>query len=94
MPFYVAAPTTTIDLACPDGGAIPIEERGAAEVLSFAGQSIAPPGVGGALRRLRRDAGPLHHGDRDGPRRLPAAVLESLRAAAETGGSGTVWPPA
>jgi methylthioribose-1-phosphate isomerase len=46
IPFYVAAPTTTVDLACPDGGSIPIEERGAAEVLSFAGQSIAPPGVG------------------------------------------------
>ncbi|HTO87186.1 MAG TPA: S-methyl-5-thioribose-1-phosphate isomerase [Thermoanaerobaculia bacterium] len=47
VPFYVAAPTTTIDLACPDGRAIPIEERESAEVLSFAGQAIAPPGVGG-----------------------------------------------
>jgi methylthioribose-1-phosphate isomerase len=27
VPFYVAAPVTTIDLACPDGAAIPIEER-------------------------------------------------------------------
>ena len=45
VPFYVAAPTTTIDLACPDGPAIPIEERTSAEVLTFAGQSIAPPGV-------------------------------------------------
>jgi methylthioribose-1-phosphate isomerase len=45
IPFYVAAPTTTVDLACPDGASIPIEERGAAEVLSFAGQSIAPAGV-------------------------------------------------
>ena len=47
VPFYVAAPTTTVDLACPDGAAIPIEERAAGEVLSFAGQSVAPPGVGG-----------------------------------------------
>jgi methylthioribose-1-phosphate isomerase len=46
IPFYVAAPTTTIDLACPDGAAIPIEERSAAEVLTFAGHSIAPAGVG------------------------------------------------
>jgi methylthioribose-1-phosphate isomerase len=46
VPFYVAAPTTTIDLGCPDGTAIPIEERAAAEVLSFAGHSIAPAGVG------------------------------------------------
>ncbi|HSE64351.1 MAG TPA: S-methyl-5-thioribose-1-phosphate isomerase, partial [Thermoanaerobaculia bacterium] len=46
VPFYVAAPTSTIDLACPDGTRIPIEERAAAEVLSFAGHPIAPPGVG------------------------------------------------
>ncbi len=45
VPFYVAAPTTTIDLACPDGASIPIEERGPGEVLFFAGRSIAPPGV-------------------------------------------------
>ncbi len=47
VPFFVAAPTTTIDLSCPDGAAIPIEERPAAEVLSIAGQPIAPPGVAG-----------------------------------------------
>ncbi len=47
VPFYVAAPTTTIDLACPDGSAIPIEERSPDEVLSFAGHPIAPAtGVG------------------------------------------------
>jgi methylthioribose-1-phosphate isomerase len=45
VPFYVAAPTTTVDLACPDGSAIPIEERSSGEVLSLAGQSIAPAGV-------------------------------------------------
>jgi methylthioribose-1-phosphate isomerase len=46
VPFYVAAPTTTIDLGCADGRSIPIEERSAAEVLSFAGRPIAPAGVG------------------------------------------------
>jgi methylthioribose-1-phosphate isomerase len=45
IPFYVAAPTTTVDLACPDGGAIPIEERPGSEVLTFAGQAIGPAGV-------------------------------------------------
>jgi methylthioribose-1-phosphate isomerase len=45
VPFYVAAPTTTIDPSCPDGSAIPIEERTGSEVLSIAGQRIAPPGV-------------------------------------------------
>jgi methylthioribose-1-phosphate isomerase len=47
VPFYVAAPTTTVDLDCPGGDAIPIEERDADEVLTFAGRPVAPPGVGG-----------------------------------------------
>ena len=46
VPFYVAAPTSTIDLACPDGGAIPIEERSPGEVVSFLGHPTAPAGVG------------------------------------------------
>ena len=45
VPFYVAAPTTTIDLSCPDGSKIPIEERSGAEVLSIGGHSIGPAGV-------------------------------------------------
>ncbi|MEP6800475.1 MAG: S-methyl-5-thioribose-1-phosphate isomerase [Acidobacteriota bacterium] len=45
VPFYVAAPATTLDLACPDGGSIPIEERASAEVLSIGGRRIAPEGV-------------------------------------------------
>jgi methylthioribose-1-phosphate isomerase len=46
VPFYVAAPTTTVDLSCPDGASIPIEERSPGEVLSFAGHAVAPAGVG------------------------------------------------
>ena len=46
VPFYVAAPTSTIDLACASGAGIPIEERSAAEVLSFGGHATAPAGVG------------------------------------------------
>ena len=46
VPFYVAAPLSTIDLACPDGDAIPIEERDPAEVTTFAGTRVAPEGVG------------------------------------------------
>ncbi len=45
VPFYVAAPWSTVDLACPDGDAIPIEQRSAREVLSFAGSPVAPEGV-------------------------------------------------
>jgi methylthioribose-1-phosphate isomerase len=45
LPFYVAAPLSTIDLSVPDGAAIPIEERGAAEVTGFRGERWAPEGV-------------------------------------------------
>ncbi len=42
VPFYVAAPTTTIDLDVPSGAKIPIEERSPQEVLQFAGNPVAP----------------------------------------------------
>jgi methylthioribose-1-phosphate isomerase len=45
LPFYVAAPWSTVDLETRDGGAIPIEERGDEEVVTIAGQRIAPVGV-------------------------------------------------
>jgi len=45
LPFYVAAPTSTIDLTLNDGREIPIEERGAEEVTSFGGRPVAPAGV-------------------------------------------------
>jgi len=45
VPFYVAAPTSTIDLACPDGTHIPIEERDAREVTELWGVRVAPAGV-------------------------------------------------
>lgn len=37
VPFYIAAPTTTIDLHCPDGDAIPIEERDPQEIKGVSG---------------------------------------------------------
>ncbi len=45
VPFYVAAPTSTIDLCAGSGEAIPIEERAAEEVTSLAGVATAPAGV-------------------------------------------------
>jgi methylthioribose-1-phosphate isomerase len=45
VPFYVAAPMSSIDLETPDGAAIPIEERKADEVLVIRGQRIAPVGT-------------------------------------------------
>lgn len=45
LPFYVAAPTSTIDLSTPDGSAIPIEERPAKEVREVFGHPVAPADV-------------------------------------------------
>src|SRR5499425_475953 len=45
IPFYVAAPLSTIDLATPDGGHIPIEERSAKEVTHVGGAQMAPDGA-------------------------------------------------
>ncbi len=45
VPFYVAAPTSSIDLDTARGADIPIEERSAEEVTHFAGRRIAPNGI-------------------------------------------------
>jgi methylthioribose-1-phosphate isomerase len=45
LPFYVAAPWSTVDLETPTGDSIPIEERSGDEVVTLAGQRIAPVGV-------------------------------------------------
>jgi len=42
IPFYVAAPISTLDLSIPSGDHIPIEERAEEEVTHFAGQRISP----------------------------------------------------
>ena len=46
IPFYVAAPISTVDLATPDGSKIPIEQRNAREVTHIAGKQMVPNGVG------------------------------------------------
>ncbi len=45
IPFYVAAPISTLDLSIASGDAIPIEERAAQEVTHVGGQQLAPDGV-------------------------------------------------
>ena len=45
IPFYVAAPTSSIDLDCPSGKAIPIEQRDPKEVSHIFGRSLAPKGI-------------------------------------------------
>ncbi len=48
LPFYIAAPLSTIDRSISDGWAIPIEERSTDEVVFIAGNRIAPIGVNAA----------------------------------------------
>jgi len=45
IPFYVAAPFSTVDLGTPDGSKIPIEQRNAKEVTHIAGKQMVPEGV-------------------------------------------------
>jgi methylthioribose-1-phosphate isomerase len=45
LPFYVAAPVSTIDMECRSGAAIPVEERRAEEIACVGGRRVAPSGV-------------------------------------------------
>lgn len=58
IPFYVAAPTSTIDRQTPTGAAIPIEERPVGEVTNFYRQPIAPQGI--SVRNPAFDVTPHH----------------------------------
>src|SRR5579863_10229722 len=42
VPFYVAAPLSSIDLECPSGAEIPIEQRSAKEISEFSGKQVTP----------------------------------------------------
>ena len=46
VPFYVAAPVSTIDLETPDGADIPIEERDAKEMTHLGSARLTPEGAG------------------------------------------------
>ena len=45
IPFYVAAPISTLDLSIPNGSEIPIEQRDPSEVTRFAGVRVVPEEV-------------------------------------------------
>ena len=72
IPFYVAAPLSTIDLNSASGDDIPIEERNPEEVTHLRGQATAPPGVAAAnpafdvtphryISAIITDQGVIHH---------------------------------
>ncbi|HKX19630.1 MAG TPA: S-methyl-5-thioribose-1-phosphate isomerase, partial [bacterium] len=56
LPFYVAAPLSTVDLATPEGTVIPIEERSADEVTTLGGARVAAAGI--AVRNPAFDVTP------------------------------------
>ncbi|MCA1961227.1 MAG: S-methyl-5-thioribose-1-phosphate isomerase [Desulfomonile sp.] len=58
VPFYVAAPLSTVDMELCDGSEIPIEERDPSEVTHIAGVPIAPEGA--AARNIAFDVTPYH----------------------------------
>jgi methylthioribose-1-phosphate isomerase len=58
IPFYVAAPLSTIDLGTPDGAGIPIEERNAREVTHLKGSQLTP--IGALIRNPAFDVTPHH----------------------------------
>ncbi len=59
IPFYVAAPLSTIDLETADGSGIPIEERPAAEVTHVAGTQLTPDGA--SIRNPAFDVTPARY---------------------------------
>jgi methylthioribose-1-phosphate isomerase len=80
LPFYVAAPWSTIDLATPTGDSIPIEERPAIEVTHHGGKQLTPNGVG--IRNPAFDVTPARYITAIVTERgvLRAPYNESLRA--------------
>ena len=83
IPFYVAAPLSTIDLRTPDGAHIPIEERNAREVTHVGGVAGRAGRRAGLESGVRRDAAPLHRRHHHRARHLPGAVRRVAEEAFE-----------
>jgi methylthioribose-1-phosphate isomerase len=102
IPFYVAAPISSIDLQTATGADIPIEERAPNEVLSFRGVRVAPPDTG--VRNPAFDLTPAElvtgiitdEGVLRGPyeQSLPEAVARREQRRTETPGFAAIAAPA
>ena len=81
VPFYVAAPLSTVDLATPDGAHIPIEERDQREVTHFGSTRVTPEGA--LIRNPAFDVTPYRYVSAIITERgvLHPPYLESLKAA-------------
>ena len=83
VPFYVAAPLSSIDLDCPSGAEIPIEQRSASEITRSRRQADHAQRGQSLQSRLRRDAGRVGNRDHHRTRhRLPAIYGKPGRAQA------------
>ena len=80
IPFYVVAPTTTVDMRTPRGSAIPIEERSSREVTELRGIPIAPAGA-----RARHPAFDVT------PHRLVTAIVTERGVARPADGTRLRW---
>ena len=69
IPFYVAAPLSTIDMSLASGEQIPIEERSSAEVTHLGGRGDCARGRPGAASGVRRYPAALHYRHHHGARR-------------------------
>ena len=89
VPFFVAAPTSTLDLTLASGDLIPIEQRAAAEVTHVFGQAVAPRGI--AVENPAFDVTPARYVSaiitEKGVARAP--YEESLRRLAESAAGAT-----
>ena len=71
IPFYVAAPVSTVDLACGSGSMIPVEQRDEAEVVAFVprGVAVANPAFdvtpASLVTAIITEAGVIPHPNRD-----------------------------
>ena len=81
IPFYVAAPWSTIDLATRDGDAHPDRRASAARGHARRQHPACARRRAGAQPLVRRDAAQVHHGDHHGARYLSRAVRRSLKSA-------------
>ena len=73
VPFYVAAPRSTIDFACPSGAEIPIEERAADELRIVHGRDAG--GVRGQLQQLPASASVVNPAFDITPAKLVSALI-------------------
>ena len=74
IPFYVAAPLSTIDLSTADGDHIPIEERDQREVSHLGSSRLTPVGARHPEPGVRCHTASLYHRDHHRARHLPRPV--------------------